>query len=215
MRLEIPKYQLAQLVKKQLSNFFELTDLESSIVDQYLTCTLLRCDRCFAPNPNKYFKRELETYFNPFHSVQYMIFLYYLSNTIAKNEPLNTILCDKIYYLNKTLNAVDLYYGVDMPEFFMAEHPVGAVIGRAKFGEGFLFYQCSTIGGYHSPDGSIAYPELGANVHLFANGGIIGKCKIGDNVNIGAGALVKNEDIPNNVNVFGQSPNLIIKPQHK
>lgn len=36
-------------------------------------------------------------------------------------------------------------------------------------------------------------------------------CHIGDNVTLGAGALVKDTDIPSNSIVFGQSPNLIIK----
>lgn len=46
---------------------------------------------------------------------------------------------------------------------------------------------------------------------MFANSSILGRCKVGDNVKIGAGALVKNEDIPSDSIVFGQSPNLIIK----
>lgn len=48
---------------------------------------------------------------------------------------------------------------------------------------------------------------------MFANSSILGNCKIGDNVKIGAGALIKNEDIPSNSIVFGQSPHLIIKKQ--
>ena len=45
------------------------------------------------------------------------------------------------------------------------------------------------------------------------NSAIIGKCNVGDNVTIGAGAIVKDEDIPSNCLVFGQSSNLIIKQQ--
>ncbi|WP_394370386.1 hypothetical protein [Phocaeicola dorei] len=40
---------------------------------------------------------------------------------------------------------------------------------------------------------------------------MLGESHIGNNVWIGAGALVKNTDIPDNSLVFGQSPNLIIK----
>ena len=46
---------------------------------------------------------------------------------------------------------------------------------------------------------------------MFANSSILGKCHIGKNVNIEAGAIVKNQDVPDNCTVFGQSPNLIIK----
>lgn len=71
------------------------------------------------------------------------------------------------------------------------------------------------IGGTHSKNGEIYYPKLGNNVQMFANSSILGNCKIGDNVKIGAGALIKNEDIPSNSIVFGQSPHLIIKKQKK
>ena len=38
---------------------------------------------------------------------------------------------------------------------------------------------------------------------------------IGNNVDIGAGAIVKNQDVPNDSIVFGESPNLIIKTKKK
>jgi serine O-acetyltransferase len=40
---------------------------------------------------------------------------------------------------------------------------------------------------------------------------ILGNSKIGNNVILGAGACVKDQDIPDNSMVFGSSPNLIIK----
>lgn len=46
---------------------------------------------------------------------------------------------------------------------------------------------------------------------MYANSSILGNCKIGNNVNIGAGAVVKNQNVPDNCTVFGLSPNLIIK----
>ncbi len=46
---------------------------------------------------------------------------------------------------------------------------------------------------------------------MYANSSILVKCHIGINVNIGVGSIVKNQDVPDNGTVFGQSPNLIIK----
>lgn len=46
---------------------------------------------------------------------------------------------------------------------------------------------------------------------ITANSTILGGIHIGNNVLIGAGALVKNTDIPDNSFVFGLSPNLAIK----
>lgn len=55
------------------------------------------------------------------------------------------------------------------------------------------------------------YPTLGINFRMCANSTILGNCHVGDNVTLGAGALVKDQDIPSNSLVFGQSPNLVIK----
>jgi serine O-acetyltransferase len=41
----------------------------------------------------------------------------------------NTTLADRIYYLNKALNGLDLFYEVEMPDVFYLDHPVGTVIG--------------------------------------------------------------------------------------
>lgn len=139
-----------------------------------------------------------------------MIFLYTLSNELYKVYGRNSI-SDKVYYLNKIMNGVDMFYEIEMPNHWGAEHPVGSVMGRAKYDEVFFFYQCCTVGGTKDKKGNIYYPILGKNVHMYANSSILGNCHIGNNVNIGAGAIVKNENIPHNCTVFGQSPNLIIK----
>lgn len=139
-----------------------------------------------------------------------MTFLYTLANELYRNG-ISSTLSDKLYYLNKTMNGLDMFYAIELPEVWSAEHPVGSVLGRAKYGDGFFFYQGCTIGGNRGKDGILYYPVIGTNVTMYANSSIIGKCNIGDNVIFGAGALVKDTDIPSNSIVFGQSPNLIIK----
>lgn len=139
-----------------------------------------------------------------------MTFLYYLSHDIFKNCKAGQ-LCDKIYYLNKIFHAVDLFYAIELPAHFGAEHPLGAVMGRAKYSNGFFFYQGCTVGGTKDKEGNISYPVIEENVRMYANSSILGRCHVGRNVQIGAGALVKNQDIPDNSIVFGQSPSLIIK----
>ena len=140
----------------------------------------------------------------------YMIFLYYLSNETYKRNVCPG-LCDKIYYLNKIMHSVDLFYAIELPTKFGAEHPLSSVMGRAKYSDGFFFYQGCTVGGTKDKEGNLYYPVIEENCHMYSNSSILGKCHIGKNVNIGAGALVKNQDVPDNSTVFGQSPNLIIK----
>ncbi len=108
------------------------------------------------------------------------------------------------------MHGVDWFYAVDLPVHFFAEHPVGSVLGKAKYGDHLLVYQGTTVGG-SSKDGKIHYPAIGNNVILFSNASVLGKSDIGSNVIVSAGAQIVNENVPDNCIVFGQTPNLIIK----
>lgn len=211
MIFEIPETAIRDLTVRQIDHLFTATDDDRALIERHFGQAIERCAYCFSKTPNKYYRRDGEPYFNPFHSVQYMTYLYFLGNTAYRAEG-GSATCDKIYYLNKALNGIDLFYAVTMPDFFMAEHPVGTVIGRATIGEGFSVLQNCTVGGIERKDLPEVYPVLGENVCLYAGASVIGDCHIGDNVKIGAGTLVKNQDIPNDRLVFGQSPHLIVKP---
>lgn len=207
IEFSIPKQQIFLQLLTQLKSFFLIEESEESMLHEVFDRTIIRCELSLV-GEGKYFGPI--PVFNPYHSVKYMIFLYALSNELFKQYGRN-ILSDKVYYLNKIMNGVDLFYEIEMPKRWCAEHPVGSVMGRAQYSDGFIFFQCCTVGGTRDQDGNLYYPEIGKNVRMYANSSILGKCKIGNNVNIGAGAIVKNQDIPDNSTVFGQSPNLIIK----
>ena len=213
MIFTIPKREIFAQLLVQLKGHFLISSDEEILLEAHFDKALKECEINFTHSDNKYFIVETEEgrtcRFNPYHSVQYMIFLYYLSHELYKNSAGD--ICDKLYYLNKIFHSVDLFYAIELPAHFGAEHPLGSVMGRAKYGNGFFFYQGCTVGGTHDKQGNIYYPEIGENVHMFSNSCILGKCRIGNNVNIGAGCIVKNQTIPDNCNVFGESPNLIIK----
>ena len=214
MVFTIPKEDILTQLLMQLKSHFFITDEEKAIIESRFDTVLDMCEENFSHSENKYYFIELGgakmCRFNPYHSVQYMTFLYYLSHDIYKNANVNQ-LCDKIYYLNKILHSVDLFYAIELPSYFGAEHPLGAVMGRAKYSDGFFFYQGCTVGGTSDKEGNLYYPIIGKNVHMYSNSSILGNCQIGNNVNIGAGCIVKNQDVPDNCTVFGESPNLIIK----
>lgn len=211
MQLLISRSQILDNLCRQIDSFFSCSEEEYSMLETYFDKALQRVEKCFQGVDNKYFKTESGgVKFNPFHSVQYMTFLYTLANELYRNG-MSSTLSDKLYYLNKTMNGLDMFYAIELPEIWSAEHPVGSVLGRAKYGDGFFFYQGCTVGGNRGKDGILYYPVIGKNVRMYANSSFIGKCNIGDNVILGAGALVKDTDIPSNSIVFGQSPHLIIK----
>ena len=209
MVFTIPKEDIiAQLIMQLRSHFF-VSEEEVAVIKSRFDFALAACEENFSHSENKYYFAELGgakmCRFNPYHSVQYMTFLYYLSHDIYWNANVGQI-CDKIYYLNKILHSVDLFYAIELPKHFGAEHPLGSVMGRAQYGDNFFFYQGCTVGGNHR-----MYPQIGDDVKMCANSTILGNSHIGSNVTLGAGALVKDQDIPENSIVFGESPNLIIK----
>ena len=166
------------------------------------------CAYCFSKINDKYFvDKKGDILFNTFHSGQYTIFLYYLSREMYKKSLCSTVLLEKIFYLNKMLNSVDLYYEVDLPKVFHAGHPLGSVIGRAKIGKNFSFNQNCTVGGNKD-----VYPVLSENVIMMAGSTIVGKCFIGSYTIIGSNSFIKDIDIPNNSMVVGIYPNHRILP---
>ena len=178
MITSIAKADILTLLQRQLNNIFMLTEMEKDELENAYPTVLDKVEYCFGRTTNKYYTKELEgvkyIYFNPFHSCQYTIFLYFYSKEIFARFG-DSMLSDKIYYLNKMLNNCDLFYQIELPSFWGCERPCGSIMGRAKYGEGFFFYQCCTVGGNHGH-----YPIIG--------------------------------NVPADSIVFGQSPNLIIKP---
>ncbi len=193
--------ELAQYTNKQIENIL----ICSVNVEEYVEDSLKRTHNCLGKSKNKYY---IVDDFSVYHTVKYSIYLYYLSNTIYLSGDVE--LAEKVYYLNKVLHSVDWFYAIELPEYFGAEHPLGCILGRAKYSNGFFVYQGCTVGGNRG-----YYPKIGANVIMHANSTILGNCSIGNNVLISTGAIVKDDNIPSDCIVFGQSPNLIIKENKK
>lgn len=206
MRIEGERASLIALLQRQIGNIFSLTDDEQRLLSDVVPSALDRTEYCFSRLKNKYYRRQGEVYFNPFHSSQYAIFLYFISNSIFRQYGReHSILSDKVYYLNKCLNGLDLYYEVEMPRVFFLDHPVGTIIGRAKYGERFSFCQNCTVGNNKG-----IYPTFGENVRMMSGSQVLGQCVIGDDVIISANAYVKDADVPSCSIVFGQMPNIVI-----
>lgn len=201
----ISKNEIIKLITKQLNNFFY--DIEQNVVDNNIDTALLRTERCLSAMENKYYICDKVFKFNPYHSGQYSIFLYYLANTIYRSG-ITSDMPDKIYYLNKIMNSVDWYYELMLPDIFGVEHPIGSVLGRAKYSNKLFIYQGVTVGG--AGTGKKGYPTIGENVLLYSNTTILGASFIGNNVIVSSGCYIKDEVIPSCSLVFGQSPNLTI-----
>lgn len=207
MRIEITHEELSALIKSQLSHLFMLrAGGETDHLEASIGPTLSKVEKCFKETANRYYSQDNEAYFNPFHSGQYCIFLYFLSRTIFLNNPDYRSLADRVYYLNKALNAVDLFYEVELPDIFAVDHPLGTILGRAKYSDYFTCLQNCTVGNNNG-----IYPTIGRYVTMLSGAKLIGDSTVGDHVILSANSYVKDSDIPPCSIVFGESPNLIIK----
>ena len=119
--------------------------------------------------------------------------------------------CDKIYCINKALSMCEAYYEIQLPEIFFVEHPLSTILGRAQYGNCFAVYQGCTVGANELG----RYPVLGNHVIMFSNSKVLGDSHLGNDIILSANAYVKDMDIPNGSIVYGQSPNLVIKQNHK
>ena len=207
MSLSISRNELLGLVIRQLDSLFTCSAQDTSCLDEYLDQVIARCLDQFSRITNKYYSRDEKVFFNAFHSGQYSIFLYWLSRYIFQEKgERHRSLCDRLFYLNKTLNSLDLYYEIEMPPYFLLDHPLGSVMGRAGYKNGFVFSQQCTVGGNKS-----IYPIFGENVILFSGANVLGKCSIGSNVLISANTCVIDIDIPDFSIVYGRPRDYVVK----
>ena len=143
MFLRFDEFFLRQTVEKHIQIFF-LGDIIFNELSGFVNKALERVEVCIFPIRLPYFKKDGQAYFNVYHGDHYAMFLYFLSRECFENN--REDLAEKLFLLNKYLHCVDIFYRVELPEIFLFVHPVGTVIGNAKFGRYTVFYQNVSIG---------------------------------------------------------------------
>ena len=192
---------LSNYVSDLVNTHFPDGDLISAVeISEHLSQTLLRFETCISGIQRKYFNINGVMEFNHLNSDHMATFLYLLANTIWK-ETNNPRIPTKLFYLNKLMNSLDLFFSVELPEVFFLVHPVGSVIGNAHYGNYLAIYQGCTVG---AVDG--VYPHFGEGTILFAGSTVLGKTVCGDNVTFAARSFVINSEIPENSVVTGSFP---------
>lgn len=188
------KNQIEDYLTNQLA-FFGGAD-----ISDYLEAAYKRALYCFSRNTNKFKKGTIDVH----HTGQYAILLCYLARVAFEAGDRET--ADRVYALNKALHGFDIFYEVELPNVFFMEHPVGTVLGRAKYSDRLFLGQNVTVGGNKG-----CYPTIGENVCLHAGCMVVGDSHLGNNIEVSAQAFIRDEVIPDNCLVFGKSPNLVIK----
>lgn len=197
MQTSLELRSLCAYVSKQLNNFFpdnNKVDLISNydIVEE----SLKRLDNCFKNVSLKHYFNGSETIFNHLYSDHYVMFLWFLSNTIFKKMG-KCSLADKVYYLNKALNGLDCMYDTKLPDIFLVFHSSGTMLGKASYSNYFIALQGCTVGSHNGK-----YPVFGEGVALTANSSVIGNCSIGDMATISTRTTVFEKDVSPNEIIF-------------
>jgi len=193
MRLkDFSRAQLLDYLVAQLGHFFPDGLAVRQDLDRHLDQALSRLRRLV--NAVRMWPQEQ---FDYLHSTQYAIFLYFLANTIWREERTAGI-CTKLFCLNKALNGIDCFYEIELPEIFFIGHTVGIVLAKASYGNYLVLYQNSTVGKNHG-----VAPVIEDRVVLYPNTSVIGRCLVRSASIISQGTSVINRDTPGNCLVFG------------
>ncbi len=199
--------QLAGYTARQLNHFFpDPTPAEEGALRKGVEWVFERLAKLHGRTADKYYFRNGQAYFDHLHGDQYATYIYFLSRYCA-TESGDRDLAAKLYLLNKALFAVDIYFEVQLPEIFLLCHPVGTVLGRATYQDYLVVSQNCTVGNIDS-----VYPELGWGTVLCSGSSVLGGCKFGDSVCVGAGSMVMNLTVPAQHNVVGRAKDVRILP---
>ncbi len=169
-----------------------------------------RLENCFRPVRSPRYSDNGITCFNHLYSDHYIVYLWFLANTLWKDGADDNLL-NKLYYLNKSLHGFDCMFNTALPERFLIIHGCGTVLGKAVYGDCFVAHQGCTVGVH---DGK--YPVIGKGVAMAANSAVIGGSTLGDFVSVGSTSIVFNSAIPAENSVYrSQDGKITVAPSRK
>lgn len=172
-----------------------------------VTNALDRLEFCFKHCTLKHYYNGEHVIFNHLYSDHYVMYLWYLANSLWRSGA-DSNLCNKLYYLNKSLHGLDCMYNTLLPDIFLLFHCSGTMLGKATYADFFVALQGVTIGSQKG-----VYPVMDKGVSLTAHSSLIGNCKVGKNVSISAYANIFETDIADNTVVFrNKAGEIVFKP---
>lgn len=192
--------KLGQYVATQLASLFPASGLSEDIeaLASILPAALIRMSPIL-----KGVRAFQDDFFDHFNTLQYATFLYLLANEEWRRAGASA-LADRLFCLNRALNALDLFYAVELPPVFFLSHALGAVIGNATYGDRLVIFQGVTVGRVGD-----ARPTLGRNIVLFPGSSVTGAARVEDGCVLAAGVHVSGANIPAN-SLVRQGPHGLI-----
>jgi serine O-acetyltransferase len=197
MILSMPHGQFKAYVLAQLDHFFpDGQHLPPHDFGEAFDRAIERTNHCFLRINLPGYHSQQEARLNHLHANQYAVFLWFLSNTVwtdFHHEPL----ANKLYCLNRALNGLSCSYEAGLPRVFALLHVVGTVLGKAEYADYFVACHGCTVGAHHG-----VYPRIGREVAMLPHSSIIGDCRVGNGVSLGANVMVYERHIPDGTTLY-------------
>ncbi|QLA18219.1 hypothetical protein [Desulfolutivibrio sulfoxidireducens] len=197
--------EISQYVSRQIQSFFpEGADDPTPCIKKHITEALDRLYYCM-----EHVVIWKGTDFYPLHSEKNTVFLYYLANTIWENEQ-NKTLCEKLFYLNKSLNGFHCFYDTKLPDIFFVGHSVGIVLANTTYSDYLALYQGVTVGKNHGKA-----PHLEKGIVLYPGSSVIGDCLVRSRTYLAQNNSLIDQSTPGNGIVFVNNGIMVCKtPKH-
>lgn len=202
MQMSLTKDDLIRYVGRQLEMFFP--DGMKFDISQHISSynlALERLEYCLDSICVKgYHDEKGNVTFSHLHADQYATFIWFFSNSVWRLEE-NDFLSSKLLQLNRLLHQIFISYKCDMPDHFFLGHPIGTVLGNAKYGDFLAVLQGVTVNTNNDL-------KIGKGVFLGANSKIIGSKPIGDRASVAVGTLLFETSVPDNhvaMNIDGKT----------
>jgi len=113
-----------------------------------------------------------------------------------------------VSHINRWLTDVEIHPGAKIGQRVFIDHGMGVVIGEtAEVGDDVLIYSGVVLGGT-SLEKVKRHPTIGNNVMIGAGALVLGPITVGDNARIGTGAVVL-QPVPAGVTVVGVAAHIV------
>ena len=204
LKTSITTKDLCDYLHFQILNIFpDNQRLNKSELYKVVSESIEKIELCFSKINTSYYNIDKNhKYFNHLNGDHYSSFLYQVARLAFLKNHIN--LAEKIFNLNKMLHGIDIFYTVELPNYYIFIHPIGTVIGTgAKYSDYLVVYQGVSVGANENN----IYPSFSEKTILFSNSSVLGNSKLGHNVTIGARSTIINQNVPNNSVIVGNYPN--------
>ena len=205
---------ISPYLNRQLQNYFpDGHEVSEQLLESCVIKSLKKLEYSFKFINTKYYQGDFKDIFNYLNGDHYAMFLYWVSSFLYKDAN-DEKSATKVFLLNKALHGIDAFYKINLPDIFFFCHPLGTILGNAKYSNFLCIYQGCTVGAKNM---DYKYPAIGENVVLYANTTVLGDCQISDNVSFAANSLIIDTNVPSESLVTGTFPSnkIINLPEEK